>query len=199
MNAPFSIDGLAIRRQLVLVDTAQTEQGLAGDPPLRKVAVVVVVQNPYAGRYAATMDDFIAASAALGTAMGEAAVAAMGPYAIESYGKAALIGMDGEQENGIALITTPFGDALREAIGGGTAWISSFSKRVAPGATIDVPLAHKDALYIRSHYDGMTVYLADAPLPGEVAILACFANRGRLNHRLGGLDAGDAIGVDGLR
>ncbi len=130
--------------------------------------------------------------------MAAAALAAMAPYGVESYGKGAVVGLSGEQEHGIALITTPFGDALRQAIGGGRAWISSFSKRAAPGASIDVPLAHKDALYVRSHYDGITVHLPDAPLPDEVAIVAAFASRGRLNHRLGGLDAAAIRGEDGL-
>ncbi len=195
---PFHIPGLRIRRQFVLTELTQTEQGLAGDPPLVKVAVVAVIHNPYAGAPVGPLDRFIDASAALGTAMAEAGVAAMLPFGIESYGKGAVIGMAGEQEHGIALITTPFGDALRAAIGGGAAWISSFSKRAAPGGSIDVPLAHKDALYVRSHYDGVTVQLPDAPLPDEIAILCCFANRGRLNQRLGGLAAAEISGRDGL-
>ena len=87
------------------------------------------------------------------------------------------------------MLTTVFGNAMREAAGGGKAWISSMTKRAAPGATIDIPLAHKDALYVRSHYDGITITLHDAPLPDEIAIIAAFANRGRLNHRVGGLAA----------
>jgi hypothetical protein len=87
---------------------------------------------------------------------------------------------------------------MREAIGGGQAWISSFTKRAAPGATIDIPLAHKDALYVRSHYDGITITLPDAPRPDELAIIVAFASRGRPNHRVGGLAAADIKGVDGL-
>ncbi len=195
---PFQIPGLRVRRQFVLTEMTQTEQGLASDPPLLKVAVVAVIHNPYASQPVGPLDGFIAASAALGHAMAEAGREAMAPFGIESYGKGAVIGMAGEQEHGIALITTPFGDALRASIGGGRAWISSFSKRAAPGGSIDVPLAHKDALYVRSHYDGVTVQLPDAPLPDEIAILCCFANRGRLNHRVGGLAAGEISGQDGL-
>ncbi|MBN9433206.1 MAG: amino acid synthesis family protein [Bosea sp.] len=171
-----SLPGLSIRRQFVFAETTFAEMGQAGEPPLRKVAVVAVIANPYAGRYEADL----------------------GAFVVESYGKGAVIGLTGEQDHGIALITTPFGDALRRGVGGGRAWISSFSKRAAPGAVIDVPLAHKDALYVRSHYDGVTVHLPDAPLPDEVAIIAAFANRGRLNHRLGGLDAASIGGEDGL-
>jgi hypothetical protein len=194
------IPSLAIRRQIVLTDIASVEAGLTADRPLAKVAIVVIVKNPFAGKpFTEDLSPLIEPSAKLGAAIAKAAVAAMGGEAIESYGKGAVVGLAGEQEHGIALITTPFGDALRAGIGGGVAWISSFSKRAAPGATIDVPLAHKDALYVRSHYDGMSVHLPDAPLPDEIAILACFANRGRLNARLGGVDAGEIVGQDGLR
>ena len=84
-------------------------------------------------------------------------------------------------------------------LGGGAAWIASFTKRAGPGATIDVPLAHKDALYVRSHYDGMTLTLHDAPLPDEIAVIFCIANRGRIGARVGGLAAKDVEGKDGLR
>ena len=79
--------------------------------------------------------------------------------------------MNGEQEHGVAMLTTVFGNVMRDAAGGGKAWISSLTKRAAPGAAIDIPLAHKDALYVRSHYDGITVMLPDAPLPNELAII----------------------------
>jgi hypothetical protein len=96
------------------------------------------------------------------------------------------------------MLTTVFGNVMREAIGGGQAWISSMTKRAAPGATIDIPLAHKDALYVRSHYDGMTITLHDGPQPDEIAIIAVYATRGRPHHRVGGLAANDIKGVDGL-
>ncbi|MEX0757949.1 MAG: amino acid synthesis family protein, partial [Tistlia sp.] len=104
----------------------------------------------------------------------------------------------GEQEHGVALLTTVFGNVLREAAGGGKAWISSMTKRAAPGTTIDVPLAHKDALYVRSHYDGMTLTLHDAPLPDEIAVICAYASSGRPNARVGGLAAGAIEGRDGL-
>ena len=91
----------------------------------------------------------------------------LAPDKAESYGKAAIIGMNGEQEHGVAMLTTVFGNVMREAAGGGKAWISSMTKRAAPGATIDVPLAHKDALYVRSHYDGMTITLHDCSIAGR--------------------------------
>lgn len=195
-----AVPSLAIRRQFVITDVATAEAGILAERPLVKVAVVVVLKNPFAGRdFTPDLSALIRPSAMLGAAMARAAVSAIGGEPIESYGKGAVVGTSGEQEHGIALVTTPFGDALRAEIGGGVAWISSFSKRAATGATIDVPLAHKDALYVRSHYDGMSVHLPDAPLPDEIAVLACFASRGRLNARLGGIDADAIIGEDGLR
>ena len=119
------------------------------------------------------------------------------PAKAESYGKGAIVGLNGEQEHGVAMLTTVFGNVMRDAAGGGKAWISSMTKRAGPGAGIDIPLAHKDALYVRSHYDGIRMTLPDAPLPDEIAIICAYANRGRLNSRVGGL-AKDIKGVDGL-
>ena len=121
----------------------------------------------------------------------------LAPDQAVSYGKAAIVGTNGEQEHGNAMLTTVFGNVMREAAGGGKAWISSMTKRGAPGAMIDIPLAHKDALYVRSHYDGMTVMLPDAPQPNEIAIIAVYATRGRPNQRVGGLSAAEIKGQDG--
>jgi hypothetical protein len=106
--------------------------------------------------------------------------------------------LGGEQEHANALLTTTFADPLRAAIGGGKSWISSFTKQGPPGTPIDIPLACKDALYVRSHYDGMTIILPGAPQPDEIAVIFCVANRGRINARVGGLQFGDLKGQDGL-
>lgn len=188
------------RRLYTVVEETVHDMGRPREQVLRKVAVVAVVANPYAGRaYAEDLDGLIEPSAALGAKIAAMAVAQMKPYAVESYGKAALVGGAGEQEHGVACLTTVFGNALRDAVGGGQAWISSFTKRCAPGETLDIPLAHKDALYVRSHYDGMTIMVPDAPLADEICVICCVANRGRLNHRVGGLSSGQITGTDGLR
>jgi hypothetical protein len=190
---------LEVRKICTLVEEIASEMGRPANEPLRKVAVVAVVKNPHAGRgYVADLRDLIDGSKAVGDKIAAMAAAQLGPYKPESYGKAALIGVAGEQEHGVAMLTTVFGNALREAVGGGKAWISSFTKRAQPGDTIDVPLAHKDALYVRSHYDGMTIMVPDAPLPDEIAVICCIANRGRLNHRIGGPRKEDIKGLDGL-
>jgi hypothetical protein len=166
--------------------------------PLRKVAIAAVVENPYAGRQVEDLRPMIEASEDLGRQMGKMLVEIFGPYKVQSYGKAGITGLAGEQEHANALLTTTFANPLREAVGGGKAWISSFTKRGPPGVPIDVPLASKDALYVRSHYDGMTIMLPDSPLPDEVAVIFCVANRGRIGARVGGLKFEDIKGQDGL-
>jgi hypothetical protein len=118
---------------------------------------------------------------------------------VESYGKAAIVGISGEYEHGNAFLTSAFADPVRDALGGGKAWIPSTGKRGTLGESIDIPLAHKDALYVRSHYDTMTVQFADAPNADEIVIAFAFASRGRLHARLGGLAATAISGSDGLR
>jgi hypothetical protein len=190
---------LEVRKICTVVEEISSEMGQRANEPLRKVAVVAVVKNPHAGRgYVADLKDLIEGSRGVGEKIAALAAAQMKPFRAESYGKAALIGIAGEQEHGVAMLTTVFGNVLRDAVGGGKAWISSFTKRAQPGDIIDVPLAHKDALYLRSHYDGMTIMVPDAPLPDEIAVICCIANRGRLNHRIGGPRKEDIKGQDGL-
>ena len=189
---------MQIKRTLTFFEEVRLEAGQQIDPPLRKVAAAAVIDNPFAGRFERDLSRLTNESAAIGQHICQVAMALLSPHKAESYGKAALIGMNGEQEHGVAMLTTVFGNVMREAAGGGKAWISSLTKRAAPGATIDIPLAHKDALYVRSHYDGITVMLPDAPLPNEMAIICAFASRGRPNHRVGGLAAGEIKGIDGL-
>ncbi|MGM4887324.1 amino acid synthesis family protein [Tardiphaga sp. 20_F10_N6_6] len=191
---------LDIRRLLCFTDHKEVEAGHRHDQPLRRVAAVAIVANPYAGRYVEDLAEAIAASVDVGAVLAKLAVEAMGSYKVESYGKGGVVGLGGELEHANAMLTTTFATPLREAVGGAEAWIPSFTKLAAPGCLIDVPLAHKDALYVRSHYDGVSVTLPpDAPAADEVALIVCLANRGRLNARVGGLNARDIGGKDGLR
>lgn len=186
------------RKVLGFIDEVRSEARREVSPPLRKVAVAAIITNPFAGRWVEDLAPLTAASEALGREISVRAVELLGPYKAESYGKAAVIGLAGEQQHGSSMLTTVFGNVMREAAGGGIAWITSITKRAAPGATVDIPLAHKDALYVRSHYDGISITLPDAPLPDEIAIICAYANRGQLNHRIGGLAAADIKGKDGL-
>jgi len=189
---------LKIRKFQVFVEDSVDASETPRETPLRKVAVAAVLENPYAGRYVEDLQPLIDASGSLGSRLATLAVDALAPYPAQSYGKAAMAGMNGEQEHANALITTTFAEPLRNAIGGGKAWISSVTKVGAPGTPIDIPLASKDALYVRSHYDGMTITLHDAPLPNEVVVILCLANRGRVNARVGGLALDKIKGTDGL-
>ncbi len=190
---------LEVRKWATCIEEIQTEMG-RGDagPPLRKVAVCAVIRNPHAGRYVQDLGDLVKASEALGDEMSRRAAAALGDP-VESYGKGGIVGINGDQEHINALLTTVFGDVLRKHAGGGTAWIPSMTKRGVAGTQIDIPLAYKDALYVRSHYDGITVVVPDAPGPDEIVVIAAYASRGRLNARLGGVAKHEVKGEDGLR
>jgi len=175
------------------------EAGLETDTPLRKVAVCAFVENAFADKaYHEDLSAHIEASKELGAHIGKIGADAMAPYEVLSYGKAGIVGLNGEQEHVVASLTTVYGNVLRDAVGGGKAWISSVTKRGGPGVSLDIPLAHKDALYVREHYDAMSITLHDGPLPNEIAVICCFANRGRLNARVGGLKPDEIQGQDGL-
>jgi hypothetical protein len=178
---------LRTRRSFVIVEERFEEAGRPADRRLRRVAAVAVVENPYAGRYVEDLRPMIDASVELGESMAKLALASFGQHEVQSYGKGGIVGLAGEQEHANALLTTAFANPIRAAIGGGDAWISSFTKRGGPGTLIDIPMNHKDEIYVRSHYDGMSVVLPDAPMPDEIAVIFCIANRGRLNARVGGL------------
>jgi hypothetical protein len=186
---------LAFQEEILANETGRAADG----PPVRKMALACVLQNPYAGRFSDDLSLLVKNSPALGAEFGRRLVSLAGAVEIQSYGKACVVGTEGEYEHGNALLTSAFADPVREALGGGKAWIASSGKRGGPGTTIDIPLAHKDALYVRSHYDTMSVTLHDAPGPREIAVLFAVATRGRLHARLGGLKAQDIKGQDGLR
>jgi hypothetical protein len=186
---------LVIRKVVSQIEETRTVSGQPdGGGPLRKVAVCAVVANPVAGQgYVADLSSIVAASAEIGTFLGEEALGLLGSTP-ESYGKGGLVGSAGEQEHVNAALTSVFGDALRDAVGGGKAWITSVTKPSGVDATIDVPLAFKDEIWVRSHYDAMTVHTPDAPHPDEFVVIAVVANRGRINARVGGMTAAEAQG-----
>lgn len=184
---------------------SQIEEIMAGETgaradgaPLVKYMVGACVHNPYAGQSVEDLSAWINASPALGVEVGRRLQQLTGGAPIESYGKAIMVGIDGEYEHGNALLTNPAANPVRDAVGGGKSWVPSTGKRGVPGTILDIPLAHKDALYVRSHYDTMSVSFDDAPNRDEVIVCWAFATRGRLNARLGGLKASEVKGEDGL-
>ena len=124
---------LNIKRSYTVVDTVNPSGDAAPDTALRKVAIVMIVDNPYAGRYVQGLTPLVDISPKIGRAMGEMLVQALHPYEAQSYGKAGIVGLNGEQEHAAALLTTVFAEPIRDAIGGGKAWISSMVKVAAPG------------------------------------------------------------------
>lgn len=185
------------RRILTIVDDRHWDAGTRADPPLRKVAVIAVLANPFAGQHGADLSGMIDASEALGQAMGARLLAALEGRAVQSYGKGGLVGLAGEQEHANALLTTRFANPLRDAIGGGDAWISSFTKVASPGEAIDIPFNNIHDVYVRSHYDGMTLSVPGGPLPDEVAVIFCAATGGRINARVGGMTHDQALAAAG--
>lgn len=190
--------GYRIRKWLSVVEETRHEGGPEADEPLLKVLAGAVFVNPCAGRYVDDLSDLVGPSAELGEELTRRAVALLDGRSAEGYGKGGIAGTDGEQEHAVACLTTPFGDALRKGVGGGAAWIPSATKVGAPGVSLDIPLAYKDALYVRSHYDAVTLQLPDAPRPGEIVAAVVLSTGGRIHNRLGGLAKADARG-DGLR
>jgi hypothetical protein len=178
---------LSIRRTCSIIENKSEYAGRTVQKPVRKVAVIAVLENPYVGQRVDDLGPLTEASISLGTMMAQMALEALGDYKAQSYGKAGIVGLNGELEHASALLTTVYANPIREAIGGGKAWISSMTKVAAPGASIDVPMNHKDDVYVRSHYDGMTISLQETPLPDEIAIIFCLASHGRIGARVGGL------------
>lgn len=184
---------LEVRKLLTVVEEVRSEGGRSDGEPLRKAATAAVIGNPYAGRpYSDDLSELIEPSAELGKLIGERCAEALGA-AVESHGKAVLVGTAGEQEHGNAVKTTTFGNPFREAFGGGAAWLPSTTKRCGPGAQVDVPLCFKDEIWVRSHYDTITVFVPDAPAPDEIVLIGAVASRGRLNARLGGKSKEEAL------
>jgi hypothetical protein len=178
---------LNIRRSYTLIEDKNELAGRKVETPVRKVAVVTVLENPYVSRYVEDLGPLIEASVGLGETMAKMALDALGSFKVQGYGKGGLVGLLGEAEHASALLTTAYANPIRHAIGGGKAWISSMVKSAAPGSPIDIPMNHVDDVYVRSHYDGMTLNFQDTPMPDEIAIIFCMATGARLNARVGGL------------
>lgn len=192
---------LKIRKLVTLVEETRREMEKTVEPPTRKAAAIAVIENPFSGRYAEDLALLTDIGEALGKILGEKAVAALGvkPGAIESYGKAAIVGEAGELEHAAAILHPKLGKPLRTAVEKGAALVPSAKKRGGLGAPIDVPLGHKDAAFVRSHFDAMEVRLADAPRANEILVAVAVTDSGRPLPRVGGLKVSEIKGEDGLR
>jgi hypothetical protein len=190
-----------IRKLIVEVDETRIEAGKAIDPPTRKALAMAVIENPYAGRYVENLDELIAIGEELGGLLGEKCVQALGiaPGAAHSYGKAAIVGEAGELEHAAAILHPKLGAPLRKAVEKGAALVPSAKKRGGLGTTIDVPLGHKDAAFVRSHFDAMEARVSDAPRANEIVVAVVVTDSGRPLPRIGGLQVSEVKGEDGLR
>ncbi len=190
-----------IRKIIVQTDEVRIEMGREVQPPVRKALAMAVIENPFAGRYVDNLDELIAIGEELGALLGERCVQALGiaPGQAESYGKAAIVGEAGELEHAAAILHPKLGAPLRLAVEKGAALVPSSKKIGGLGTAIDVPLGHKDAAYVRSHFDAMEARVADAPRANEIVVAVVVTAGGRPLPRIGGLTTAEIQGKDGLR
>jgi hypothetical protein len=190
-----------IRKLIVQVDEIRREMGRDVNPPTRRALAMAVIHNPYAGRYVENLEELIAIGEELGGLLGDNCVQALGiaPGQAQSYGKAAIVGEAGELEHAAAILHPKLGAPLRKAVEKGAALVPSAKKQGGVGTAVDVPLGHKDAAFVRSHFDAMEARVADAPRADEIVVAVVVTDSGRPLPRIGGLQANEIVGQDGLR
>ena len=190
-----------IRKIIVQVDETRMEMGQLINPPTRRAVAIAVIANPFAGSYAENLDALSDIGAELGKLLGEKCVEALGiqPHQAESYGKAAIVGEGGELEHAAAILHPKLGAPLREAVEKGAALVPSSKKIGGLGTAIDVPLGHKDAAFVRSHFDAIEARVSDAPRANEIVVAVAVTDSGRPLPRIGGLQKHEIKGQDGLR
>ena len=190
-----------IRKIIVQVEETLQEMGRTVSPPTRRALAMAVIANPYAGRYSENLDELIEIGEELGALLGQKCVQALGiaPGQAHSYGKAAIVGEAGELEHAAAILHPKLGAPLRQAVEKGAALVPSAKKCGGMGAAIDVPLGHKDAAFVRSHFDAMEARVSDAPRAEEIVVAVVVTDSGRPLPRIGGLQVKEIQGQDGLR
>ncbi|HEX7934794.1 MAG TPA: amino acid synthesis family protein [Paraburkholderia sp.] len=192
---------IKLRKLIVQVDETRIEMGQDVTPPARRAVAIAVIDNPYAGRYEAKLDALIEAGEELGALLGNKCVEALGinPRDAQSYGKAAIVGEAGELEHAAAILHPKLGAPLRVAVEKGAALVPSAKKMGTLGTAIDVPLGHKDAAFVRSHFDAIEARVSDAPRANEIVVAVAVTASGRPLPRIGGLQVSEIKGEDGLR
>ena len=191
----------AIRKIVVQLEEIRLEMGVPVRPPTRRALAMAVISNPCAGRYVENLDELVAVGEELGALLGGKCVEALGirPELAESYGKAAIVGEGGELEHAAAILHPKLGAPLRRVVGKGAALVPSAKKVGGLGTAIDVPLGHKDAAFVRSHFDAIEARVADAPRAAEIMVAVAVTDSGRPLPRVGGLQKHEIKGEDGLR
>lgn len=191
----------SIRKIATFVESVEREFDQAVTPPSLRICCAAVISNPFAGRYAEDLSELIDIGAEMGTLLAKKCLDLSGIAAsdMQSFGKAAMVGENGEIEHAAALLHPALGSPLRAVLGGGKALVPSSKKMGGPGVPLDVPLGHKDAAYVRSHFDGMPVQMSDAPRENEILIAIALSPTGRPLPRVGGLEHDEIVGADGLK
>jgi len=162
---------------------------------------MAVIENPFAGKFVENLESLSQMGEELGSLLGERCVKALGisPGQAHSYGKAAIVGESGELEHAAAILHPSLGKALRKTVERGAALIPSSNKMGVMGTAIDVPLGHKDAAWVGSHFDAMEARVSDAPRANEIVVAIVVTDSGRPLPRIGGLQVSEIQGLDGLR
>src|SRR6188768_2654893 len=189
-----------IRKLVTFVEETRREMDRDVNPPVRRAAAVAVIANPFSGRFVEDLSDLIDIGEELGGLLSERAVTALGipGERVESYGKAAAVGENGELEHAAAILHPKLGAPFRKTLGKGAALIPSSKKRGGIGVSLDIPLGHKDAAKVRSHFDGMEVRVPDAPRADEIVVAIAVTDSGRPHPRVGGLTKDKIVGKDGV-
>ena len=190
-----------IRKIVTFLEETHTEMGRSVNPPTRRAAAAAVIENPFAGKYVEDLTELAEIGQVLGSLLTERALATLGipGPSVESYGKAAAVGENGELEHAAAILHPKLGAPVRKLLGKGAALIPSSKKRGGPGVSLDIPLGHKDAAFVRSHFDGMEIRVNDAPRANEILVAIALTDSGRPLPRVGGLTKDQIQGQDGLR
>ncbi len=190
-----------IRKIIVILDETQREMDRAVSPPIKRAIACAAIKNPFAGRYVEDLSELVAQGEELGALLAARAIAALGIPGdqVESFGKAAIVGENGELEHAAALLHPKMGAPVRAALTKGPALIPSAKKSGGPGTAIDVPLGHKDAAFVRSHFDAIEARMPDAPRADEIVVCIALTSGGRPHPRIGGLTRDQIEGRDGLR
>ena len=190
-----------IRKLVTFVEETHLEMNKQIYPATRKAVSVAVIENPFASNYSEDLEQLFDIGEELGGLLGKKCVEALDiqPSEAESYGKAAMVGENGELEHAAAILHPKLGAPLRKEVDKGAALVPSSKKMGGPGQALDVPLGHKGAAYVRSHFDGVEVRLNDAPRANEILVAVAVSDSGRPLPRVGGLTSSDAVGEDGLR
>lgn len=190
---------IKIRKTSLNIEHVFHEGGSVATNPLKVAVALAVIENPYAGRFEEDLLPFMKELRSLGAELSEQLIAGLGgPEKVQAYGKAAIVGEDGELEHG-AVWHEAGGWAMREALGNPKAIVPSAKTVAGIGARLIVPLGHVNAAYVRSHFATAEMHIWDGPRRNEIVFGLAMATGGRIHARVGGLKAEDIAGDDGLR